>query len=94
MWGLSTAQKEKGRETGARGAEERRESQPCHAEEIRETHSPQAPRRLHLEARGRGWVGRAASSRTGPEVFGASEAAPGLHQGGGGSFFPGEQTFY
>ena len=43
---------------------------------------------------GRGGGGRAASSRTGLETLGASEAAPGFHQGGGGSFFSGEQTFY
>lgn len=49
MWGLSTAQKEKGRETETRGAEKQRETQPCHAEEIWETHSPQPLRRLHLE---------------------------------------------
>ena len=59
VWGLSTAQKEKGRETEPRGAEKRRETQPCHAEEFWETHSPQPPRRLHLEDRGRGAGGGA-----------------------------------
>lgn len=76
MWGLSTARREKGGETGARGAEERRETQPSHAGEIWETHSPQPPRRLHLEDPVGGGV-QSRLFRTGPETLGASEAARG-----------------
>lgn len=91
MWGLSTARREKGGETEARGAEERRETQPSHAGEIWETHSPQPPRRLHLEDPG--WGGRAASSAPvrRPSGLQRPRRAP---PRSGGAVFSGEQTFY
>lgn len=86
MWGLSTAQKEKDRE-------ERRE-RPISAtrEETWEGPSPRRPpRRQHLWDRGE--EAEPPLSRFSRPSLGTSEAAPELRQGGGSSFFSGQQTF-
>lgn len=59
----------------------------CHAG--RETWETGPPKRLHLEDQG----AEPPPPHQPGDAWG-SKAAPGLHQGGGGSFFSGAQTFH
>lgn len=71
--------------------EERRETHQCHAGGDPGGPSPRRPpRRQHLWDRGRRLSRLSRFSRP---SLGTSEAAPELRQGGGSSFFSGQQTF-